>query len=138
MMDERVQHLKNLKKAYLKQRRKAIWGWDLLHILLLVLLAVAAACLLYMMFYTAPLVRQMDALLWTPLKNLVGLTMSLKPVGLFVIMYGHYFVLGFLVLWVLTLVLRGRAIAKTRKLDSYLDYNTMRITLKTEKKEAKL
>ena len=137
-MDERVQHLKNLKKAYLKQRRKATWGWDLLQVLLLVLLAVASVCVLYMMFYNAPLVRQLDALIWTPLKNLVGLTMSLRAVGIFAIMYGHYFALGFLVLWIIVLLLRGRAVAKTRKYDSYLDYNTMKITLKTEKKEAKL
>lgn len=136
-MDERVQHLKELKKAYLKQRRKAIWGWDLLLVLLLALLAVAAVCLLYMMFYNAPPVRQMDALIWTPLKEMIGLTMNLRQVGLFVILYGHYFVLGFLVLLIPVLILRSRAVARTRKFESYLDYNTMKITLKTEKEEAK-
>lgn len=137
-MDERVQLLKTLKKAYLKQRRKKIWAWNVLLILMLVLLAVAAACCVYMVYYRSPLVRQLDAIIWTPLKNLVGLTMSLKPVGLFVIHYGLYFVTGFSVLFVVVLLLRAWAVARTRRLDSYLDYNTMRITLKTEKQEAKL
>lgn len=137
-MDERVQQMKNLRKVYLKQRRKAIWVWNVLLILMLVLLAVSVACCAYMVFYKAPIVRQLDGLIWTPLKNLVGLTMDLKAVGLFVIHYGLYFVTGFSALFVLVLILRAVAIAKTKKWDSYLDYKTMKITLKTEKQEAKL
>lgn len=137
-MDERGQQLKILKKTYLQYRRQAIRVWNVLLVLMLVLLVVAAVCCAYMVFYRAPIVRQLDALIWTPLKNLVGLTMNLRPVGLFVIHYGLYFVTGFGVLLVLVLILRACAIARTRKHDSYLDYRTMKITLKTEKQEAKL
>lgn len=136
-MDERTVQMKRLKKEYMKQRRKSVWVWNALLILMLVLLAVAAACCAYMVFYRAPLVRRLDDLIWTPLKNLVGLTMNLRAVGAFVIHYGLYFVTGFSILFVAVLILRACAVAKTKKWDSYLDYKTMKTTLKTEKQEAK-
>ena len=115
-----------------------MWFLDLLWSLLLVLWAVAVGCCAYMVYYRAPLVRQLDATIWTPLKNLIGLTMNLRGVGLFVIHYGLYFVTGFFALFVIVLILRAAALAKSHKWDSYLDYKTMKNTLKTEKQEAKL
>lgn len=136
-MDERVQQLKQLKKAYKKQRRQAVWFWDLLWYLLLALLALAAFCLCYIIFYKTFVIRLIDLMIWTPVKYALGIRQSLLPVGLFVLKYGRLFVAGFGVLFVLVWILRSRAVARTRKFDSFLDYKTMKNTLKTEKQEAK-
>ncbi len=136
-MDERVQQLKQLKKAYKKQRRQAVWFWDLLWVLLLALLALAVFCLCYILFYKSFVMRFIDVMLWTPVKQLLGITQSLLPVGIFVLRYSHLFIAGFGVLFVLVWILRSRAVARTRKFDSFLDYKTMKTTLKTEKQEAK-
>lgn len=136
-MDERVLQVKALKKAYIKERRRAIWFWDLMWYLLLALLALAVGCLVYVIFYKTPVIRFVDLKLWTPVKGLLGITGSLRMVGRFVLRFGHWFVLGFSALFVLVWILRGRAAARTRRLDSYLDYMTMKTTLKTEKQEAK-
>lgn len=136
-MDERVLQLKRLKKAYKKQRRRAVWFWDLLWFMLLALLALAVFCLCYVIFYKTFVIRVIDVMLWTPVKYALGIRQSLLPVGLFVLKYGRLFVAGFGVLFVLIWILRSRAVSRTRKLDSYLDYKTVKNTLKTEKQEAK-
>ena len=136
-MDERVQQLKQLKKAYKKQRRQAVWHWDLMWYMLLAVLALAVFCLCYVIFYKTFVIRIIDLMLWTPVKYALGIRQNLLPVGLFVLKYGRLFVAGFGVLFVLVWILRSRAVARTRKLDSFLDYKTMKNTLKTEKQEAK-
>lgn len=136
-MDERVLQLKQLKKAYKKQRRRAVWYWDLLLCLFLALLALAVFCLCYIIFYKSFVIRIIDLKLWTPVKYALGIRQSLLPVGLFVLKYGWLFAAGFGAVFVLVWVLRSRAVARSRKLDSYLDYKTMKTTLKTEKQEAK-
>ena len=137
-MDDRQIQLKNLKKAYLKERRRAMWGWDLLWFLLLALLLVAVATLAYMVFYKTAPVRILDIYVWTPIKQLVGIRQNLLFVGTFVLKYAKWFILGFGVLFLLVWLLRNRALAKTHRLDSYLDYMTLKNTLKTEKDEVKI
>ena len=137
-MDDRQIQLKNLKKAYLKERRRAMWGWDLLWFLLLALLLVAVATLAYMVFYKTAPVRILDIYVWTPIKQLVGIRQNLLFVGTFVLKYAKWFILGFGVLFLLVWLLRSRALAKAHRLDSYLDYMTLKNTLKTEKDEVKI
>ena len=100
-MDDRQIQLKNLKKAYLKERRRAMWGWDLLWFLLLALLLVAVATLAYMVFYKTAPVRILDIYVWTPIKQLVGIRQNLLFVGTFVLKYAKWFILGFGVLFLL-------------------------------------
>lgn len=137
-MDDRQIQLKTLKKTYLKQRRKAVWGWDLLWFLLLALLALAVCMLLYVVFYRSLPVRLLDIYVWTPVKHLIGINKSLLFVGKFVLKYAKWFIAGFGVLFLLVWIIRGRAIRKTKRFDSYLDYMTMKNTLKTERQEAKV
>lgn len=137
-MDDRLMQLKNLKKAYKKQRRKAMWAWDILWYLLLVLLMVAVGMLLYMVFYKSLVVRILDIYIWTPIKYFIGIRKNLLFLGTFVLRYAKWFVLGFGVLFLLTWFFRSRALQKTRRFDSYLDYMTLKNTLKTERDEAKI
>ena len=137
-MDDRQLQLKTLKKAYLKQRRKAMWGWDLLWFLFLALLVLAVGLLVYMVFYKSLPIRLLDIYVWTPIKHLIGIRKSLLFVGVFVLKYAKWFILGFGVLFLLTWVMRNLALAKTRRFDSYLDYMTLKNTLKTERQEAKV
>ena len=137
-MDDRQAELKSLKKAYKKQRRKAVWGWSVLWYTLLVLLLLAVGMVLYMVFYRSFVIRVLDLYVWTPVKKLVGIRQSLLPLGRFVLSYGMWFALGFGVLFLGTWILRSRALHKTRRFDSYLDYMTLKNTLKTEKDEAKI
>ena len=137
-MDDRQAQLKRLKKAYKKQRRKAVWAWNVLWYMMLALLLLAAGMLLYMVYYKTAPVRILDLYVWTPIKNFVGLKQSLLAVGTFVLLYAKWFILGFGVAFVLVWLLRGRAVSKTRRFDSYLDYMTLKNTLKTEISEAKL
>ena len=136
-MDERILQLKQLKKAYKKQRRQTVWFLDLLWFLMLALLAFSAFCLVYILFYRSFVIRVLDIFVWTPIKHALGIHHDLLAVGLFVLKYGWLFVIGFGVLFVTVWILRSRAIAQTRKSDSYLDYMTMKNTLKTEKQEAR-
>ncbi len=137
-MDDRLMQLKNLKKAYKKQRRKAMWAWDILWYLLLVLLMVAVGMLLYMVFYKSLVVRILDIYIWTPIKYFIGIRKNLLFLGTFVLRYAKWFILGFGVLFLLTWFFRSRALKKTRRFDSYLDYMTLKNTLKTERDEAKI
>ena len=137
-MDDRQLQLKTLKKAYLKQRRKATWGINLLWFLCLMLLALAVGMLVYVMFYKSLPIRLLDVYVWTPVKQLIGIKMNLLFVGKFVLKYAKWFILGFGVLFVLTWIVRACAIAKTKRFDSYLDYMTLKNTLKTERQEAKV
>lgn len=137
-MDDRQIQLKGLKKAYLKQRRRAMWGWDILWYLFLMLLVLAVGMLAYMVFYKTSVVRILDLFIWTPIKRLIGIRQSLLFVGSFVLKYAKWFILGFGVLFLLTWFFRNRALAKTRRFDSYLDYMTLKNTLKTERDEAKI
>jgi len=137
-MDERCIQLKNLKKTYKKERRRAMWGWDLLWWLLFLLLAIAVGMLAYMIFYKTFPMRILDVFVWTPIKRLIGIKQDLLFVGVFVLKYAKWFVLGFGVLFLLVWLLRNRALAKTRRFDSYLDYMTLKNTLKTEQLEAKV
>ena len=137
-MDDRQLQLKTLKKAYLKQRRKAMWGWDVLWFLCLALLVVSVSLLVYMVFYKTTPIRLLDIYVWTPIKHLIGIKKNLLFVGVFVLKYAKWFILGFGVLFLLVWVLRNCATAKTRRFDSYLDYMTLKNTLKTERQEAKV
>lgn len=137
-MDERCIQLKKLKKTYKKERRRAMWGWDLMWWLLLLLLAIAVGLLAYMVFYKTAPVRLLDIYIWTPVKRLIGIRKNLLFVGVFVLKYAKWFILGFGVLFLLVWLLRNRALAKTRRFDSYLDYMTLKNTLKTEQLEAKV
>ena len=137
-MDDRQIQLKNLKKAYLKERRRAMWGWDVLWYLCLGLLLLAVAMLLYMVFYKTTPVRILDLYIWTPIKHLIGIRQNLLFVGVFVLRYAKWFILGFGVLFLITWLMRNRALSKARRFDSYLDYMTLKNTLKTERDEAKI
>lgn len=137
-MDDRRIQLKNLKKAYLKERRRAMWGWDVLWYLLLVLLLLAVGMLAYMVFYKTLVVRVLDLYIWTPIKRLIGIRQNLLFLGVFVLKYAKWFILGFGVLFLLTWLLRNRALSKTHRLDTYLDYMTLKNTLKTEQDEEKI
>ena len=137
-MDDRQAELKSLKKAYKKQRRKAMWGWDVLWYTLLALLLLAVGMVLYMVFYSSFVIRILDLYVWTPIKNFVGIRQSLLPLGRFVLNYGIWCALGFGVLFSGTWILRNRALSKARRFDSYLDYMTLKNTLKTEKDEARI
>ena len=137
-MDDRQIQLKNLKKAYLKERRRAMWGWNLLWFLLLALLMIAVGLLAYMVFYKTTPVRILDIYIWTPIKRLIGIRQNLLFVGKFVLKYAKWFILGFGVLFLLVWLLRNRALAKAHRLDSYLDYMTLKNTLKAEKDEVKI
>ena len=137
-MNERCTQLKSLKKIYKKERRRAMWGWDLMWWLLLSLLVIAVGLLAYMVFYKTAPVRLLDIYVWTPVKNLIGIRKNLLFVGVFVLKYAKWFILGFGVLFLLVWLLRNRALAKTRRFDSYLDYMTLKNTLKTERLEAKI
>lgn len=134
-MDERCIQLKNLKKIYKKERRRAMWGIDLMWWLLLGLLMLAVGLLAYMVFYKTLPVRILDVYVWTPIKHLIGIRKNLLFVGVFVLRYAKWFILGFGVLFLLVWLLRNRALAKTRRFDSYLDYMTLKNTLKMEQKE---
>ncbi len=137
-MDDRQLQLKNLKKAYLKQRHRAMWGWDLLWYLFLAMLLLAVGMLAYMVFYKSAPVRLLDIYIWTPIKRLIGIRQNLLFLGVFVLKYAKWFILGFGVLFLLIWLLRNRTLAKTRRFDSYLDYMTLKNTLKTEQDEAKI
>lgn len=134
-MDERCIQLKNLKKTYKKERRRAMWAIDFLWWLLLGLLMLAVGVLAYMVFYKTLPVRILDVYIWTPIKHLIGIRKNLLFVGVFVIRYAKWFILGFGVLFLLVWIMRNRALAKTRRFDSYLDYMTLKNTLKMEQKE---
>ena len=112
-----------------------MWGWDLLWWLLLGLLMIAVGLLAYMVFYKTLPVRILDVYIWTPIKHLIGIRKNLLFVGVFVLRYAKWFILGFGVLFLLVWLLRNRALAKTRRFDSYLDYMTLKNTLKMEQKE---
>ena len=137
-MDDRQLQLKNLKKTYIKQRRRAMWGWNLLWYLFLVLLVLAVGMLAYMVFYKTSVARILDLFIWTPIKHLIGIRQNLLFLGVFVLKYAKWFIMGFGVLFLLTWFFRNRALAKTRRFDSYLDYMTLKNTLKTERDEAKI
>lgn len=136
-MDERRARLKSLKKAYAKQRRSAMWGWDALWYFSLALLILAVGLVLYMLFYKTTVVRILDLYIWTPVKELIGIRQNLLFVGVFVGTYGKWFVLGFAVLTVFIWIMRHRARNRTRRFDSYLDYMTLKNTFKTEANEGK-
>ena len=137
-MDDRQIQLKKLKKAYLKERRRAMWGWDTLWYLCLGLLLLAVGMLLYMVFYKSLVVRVLDVYIWTPIKHLIGIRRNLLFVGVFVLQYAKWFILGFGLLFLLVWLMRNRALSKARRFDSYLDYMTLKNTLKTERDEAKI
>lgn len=136
-MDDRLIQLKRLKKAYKKERRRALWGFDVAWYLMLALLAAAVCCLAYVWFYYHPVMRWFDSNIWTPFKNLVGIKVSLMWLGMIVRYYGFYLAGGFLTVFVLVWILRSAALSKIRCRDSYLDYKTVKNTLKTEKQEAR-
>lgn len=136
-MDERKARLKSLKKTYAKQRRRAMWVWNVLWYLLLALLIIAIGLVLYMLFYKTAVVRILDLYVWTPIKELVGIRQSLLFVGKFVQSYGKWFVLGFGVLTLTVWIFRIRALKRTRRFDSYLDYMTLKNTLKMEQHEGR-
>ena len=94
--------------------------------------------LVYVVFYKTVPIRLLDIYVWTPIKHLIGIKKNLLFVGVFVLKYAKWFILGFGVLFLLVWVLRNCAIAKTRRFDSYLDYMTLKNTLKTERQEAKV
>ena len=91
-----------------------------------------------MVFYKSFVVRILDLYLWTPIKYVLGIRMSLLPLGRFVLQYGVWIALGAAILFFVVWLLRDRAIVKTQRLDSYLDYMTLKNTLKTEREEAKI
>ena len=134
-MDDRRACLKSLKKAYAKQYRRAMWVWDTLWCFFLALLVIAVGMLLYVLFYKTTVVRILDLYLWTPIKDLIGIRQSLLFVGKFVLTYGKWFILGFAVLFITVWIFRIRALKRTRRFDSYLDYMTLKNTLKTERNE---
>ena len=112
-MDERKQQLKQLKKEYKKQRLKALWHWNLMWYLLVILLVLSAGCVYYLFIYRNMPLSVADGMVLLPVK------------------------LALLALLVLVGCLRGGAIRKTKKFDSYLDYKTLKNALKTEKQEDK-
>ena len=137
-MDDRQLQLKALKKAYLKQRRKALRGWNFLWFVCLFLLALSVGLLAYMVFYKTTPIRLLDIYVWTPIKHLIGIKKNLLFVGVFVLKYAKWFILGFGVLFLFVWIFRACAIGKTKRFDSYLDYMTLKNTLKTERQEAKV
>ena len=137
-MDDRKIQLKNLKKAYLKERRRATWGWNVLCWWFFALLFIAVALLAYMVFYKTSPVRILDLYIWTPIKKLVGIHYNLRFLGTFVLKYAKWFILGFGVAFLLVWLLRNRAVSKTHRFDSYLDYMTLKNTLKTERDEERI
>ena len=91
-----------------------------------------------MIFYKTIVVRVLDVFIWTPIKHLIGIRMNLLFVGVFVLKYAKWFILGFAVAFALVWIMRNRAIKKVKCQDSYLDYMTLKNTLKTERAEEKI
>lgn len=130
-MDERKLQLKNQRKRYLKQRRRAIWFWNVLWWLFLVLLMLEAGLMGYMVFRKITPDQIMGIL--SPLKNIA----VVQSCAMFMLRHIRWFVLGFGGLFLLVWVLRCCVCAKTRLYDSYLDYRTLKNTMKAERQEWK-
>lgn len=113
---------KLLKKAYRKERRRAVLGWQLLWFfafLLLVYTAAAYACLVLVESGIPTVVLQLLLA-----KHLEGFTHLLPWVCL-----------GVFLLWVLAWSLWIRGARRVRKGTAYLEWRTMKLALEAEKEE---
>lgn len=135
-MDERLIQLKARKKQYKKERWRKAWFWQTLFIFLTVLAALAVGVLLFVLLYKTPAVRFIDLCLWENVKAALGLKWNFPLIGRAVAVFGPPAVLLLAALWALSWLLWRKKVARTRKLDSYLDWQTLKTTLKAEKEEA--
>lgn len=123
-MDTRTQMLRELKKAYRKKRRSCTGIWKTLCVLFLlgsVLLILAA-------MFPVSLQIPLDWLLGTP----YVLVLRVTNVCLFYLAGA-----GCAVLFLLFLLFWSRGGVKLKKSREYLDYRTMKNTLKAEKENIK-
>ena len=134
-MDERLLQLKQMKMNCKKQMARAGRGWKVMAWIFFVLLMLALAMTLFVRLDHLNFVKMIDRSLWEPVKAAVGLNMDLGFVRQLTNRYGVIASSCLAVLWILFAILGLCAAGKVKKTEDYLDYRTLRLTLKTEKEE---
>ena len=134
-MDERLLQLKQMKKNCRRLINRAGSGWKAMAwVCFIILLAVLAAAL-FVRFEQLPFVQMVDLKVWEPVKAALGLRMDFGFLRQLAGNYGMMAALGLGILWIVFAALGLGAAAKVKKSEAYLDYRTLRLTIKTEKEE---
>lgn len=122
-MDQRKAQLKTLKKAYKRAKRKSLGLWKCLAVLFLIV-ALLAAFVLFV-----PLVPTLLLVSFLPIELVRSLA---ENIWILYLMFG----VG-LVLFIEAALIAKVEKKKLKKTAAYLDYRTMKLTLKAEKEATK-
>lgn len=141
-MDERKIRLKQLKKDCKKAKRKYFGGWKAVGVILLAIaLLLTVACVIVLpgmggLSIGNTVVIPEDVRLISAVSDLVGVDLRelILPYAQQVLMALQIGTVAAWVLFLLTLIPKGRGKKKWKKSEQYLDYRTLKNTLQQEKK----
>lgn len=125
-MDDRKQQCKLLKKAYAKERRRAVRGWKLIWFASVLLAVCAGALLAGAVFYDHAVMGALRKHL--DLRFLLRYQTQIRAIAPWVI-------LGSVLLWVCAWIGWSVKSRCTRKGAAYLDWRTMKTALEAEEEE---
>ena len=134
-MDERTMQLKQLKKAYKKERRRAGLLWRIPGHLFMALAAILAVITVYVCCHEAAWVQWFEMHCWLPVKSALALPLPYEKIWLLALDHGVIAVAAAAVLGLILLGLGGACKRRTKTSDAYRNYRTMKLTLETEKEE---
>ena len=131
-MDDRKLQLKQLKKASKREKRRYVTGWKFLAVLFLILAILSAVAVAALVAYEELLKLVETSELLAAIRPHMDEILRVRR-----LIPDNWVVLAAAVLWVLYLIaaiLWNRGKKKWKKTEAYLDYLTMKNTLKQEKK----